>query len=190
MIGWRLDCSRHRPALDRFVELRESGDTTPGALTHLDGCPRCRREIEESAALAIALRRIGSDPVAGPRPDGWLVLRSRIERGHEPRWRRRIDLAGAIAGVALAAAILLPTAWSSLRPSTLDEAGPLPAATADAVRRDAAAEAAWLRRNLAARKEAASDSPTVAIRPAQDVFGPEARIAPAAPSAAAGPLAQ
>ncbi|MHB8459236.1 MAG: hypothetical protein ACYDAK_10010 [Candidatus Limnocylindrales bacterium] len=191
-------CSRHRAALEAFVERREIDRSTGAALAHLATCRRCDAELVAFALTATALRRLAADAAAGSRSRpsiaagdplfGWPELRARIERGREPRWRWRSQVGGAIVAIGLVAALIGPPSILSVAQPALDEAGAVPVASADAGRHDAAAEAAWIRQNIRAGKEAAIDGAAPAPRPNAAVFGPEARPLP--PPAPIGPVAR
>ncbi len=195
MIGLQA-CSRHRAALEAFVERREAGPSTEAALAHLATCQHCDAELAAFALTATALRRLAADAaaVSRSRPSiaggvasiGWPELRERIERGREPRWRWRSQLGGAIAAIGLVAALIGPASVLTVAQPSLDEAGAVTLASADAGRHDAAAEAAWIRENIRAGKEAAIDQAPPAPRPVVAVFGPEAR--PLAPPMPPGPV--
>lgn len=190
MIGPQA-CSRHRAALEAFVERREIDRSTGAALAHLATCRRCDAELAAFALTATALRRLAADAAVGSRSRpsiaagapsiGWLELRARIERGREPRWRWRSQLGGAIVAIGLVAALIGPPAVLSVARPPLDEAGAMAVASADAGRYDAAAETAWIRQNIRAGKEAAIDGAAPPPRPNAAIFGPEARPLPPPP---------
>jgi hypothetical protein len=99
-----LSCRRHRGALVAFVDRREEGPSTPGALLHLDRCARCRGELESIALTIVALHRLAGAldlavPPAAPAP--------RVGRGGRTRLPRLV-LAGPLLATAIAGVLLLP----------------------------------------------------------------------------------
>lgn len=114
MLRRRDACAVHRPALVDFVERGARGPESPAALGHLARCARCERDLTEVAQTVIALRRIGqrASLVEAP-PDGWNVLRERLERSQraadDAARRLRRAFGGAVVSIAVVALVAIPS---------------------------------------------------------------------------------
>jgi hypothetical protein len=115
MIRRRQDaCVIYRPALVDFVERQALGPDSPAALDHLARCAPCERDLSELALTVIALRRLGAHAgeIEAP-PDGWTILRQRIERSQRAaddaarRFRRAFG--GAVVALAVFAMVAIPS---------------------------------------------------------------------------------
>ncbi len=127
MIPWRRSaCAGHRAALLDFIDRRERGPGTDAALAHLDRCRTCETELSEIALMITVLRRIRAEvQVAEPPRDAWERVRRVAARRPVPPWRWRISLGSTVLATALAAIVVMPTAFGSL-------AAPSPPITGDA----------------------------------------------------------
>ena len=120
MIRRRDDpCAVFRPTLVDFVERRALGPDSPAALDHLGRCTRCERDLTDVAQTVIALRRLAAraSTVEAP-PDGWAMLRDRLERSQRAaddaarRFRRAFG--GAVVAVAVIAMVAIPSLTGSV----------------------------------------------------------------------------
>jgi hypothetical protein len=155
-------CSLHRSALLDFVDARHAdpsgradrsggqhiardggtGDVaTELALAHLDSCPECRTDLEETALAIVALRRLHSEATEAAAametaeaeesadreatPAAWSRLRGRLERPRTPAWQVRTTLGGLLAGAGLVATLVAPVAVWQPRPSSVSESRPI-----------------------------------------------------------------
>jgi hypothetical protein len=129
---FRRPCRRHQEALLAFVDRREVGPTTDGALAHLDRCDRCGAELVDVAQAIHAMRTIGREAAMLEPPAGdWPVLAARVRRPGEPAWRWRMPLAGLVASAAVVALLVGPGSVWRTRPVTMQEAGTDPVLLAD-----------------------------------------------------------
>jgi hypothetical protein len=111
----RSACAGHRAALLDFIDRRERGPGTDVALAHLDRCRHCETELSEIALAITALRRIRSEvQLAEPSRDAWERVRRVAVRRPAPPWRWRISLGATMVAAALAAVVVMPTAFGSL----------------------------------------------------------------------------
>jgi hypothetical protein len=110
----RAGCHRHADDLLAFADDRDIAAVDAAALAHLDTCPDCRREVEQAALAAVALRRLGAVAAdVEPSADVWPRLQARLTR-RPVAWRWRAPLAGLLVSAAVVAVALTPAAW--LRP--------------------------------------------------------------------------
>jgi hypothetical protein len=113
-------CSRHRPWLIDHIDgggpaLEEA---PAAALDHLGRCDRCRRELEATALVITALRRLGDEAAATVPPPLTAVeraaLRRRVEAGDLPTTAHRAAFARSpLVGAALAVVFSLPLVLSN-----------------------------------------------------------------------------
>jgi hypothetical protein len=81
-----LGCEQVRELAGELLE----GGNHPDVYAHLMGCPRCRRLVEEVAAIEQAARSL---PAVEPRPELWLRLKTAAEAEglwEESAWRRLV----------------------------------------------------------------------------------------------------
>jgi len=125
-------CARYRAGLLDFIDRRERGPGTDVALAHLDRCRSCETELSEIALAITALRRIRAEVQrAEPSRDAWdRVRRAAVCRPAAP-WRWRMSLGTTMVAAALAAVVVLPTAFGSLAAALPPIAGGDASATLD-----------------------------------------------------------
>jgi anti-sigma factor RsiW len=124
-------CRRHRAALTDFVDRGELGDHAEAAFAHLDRCDRCVEELEATALMITALRRLG-DAMAHQEPgaDAWPRLRTRLESRRTERFAGRSVRAAHLMGAALMGCLVASIAIAgpdaiiapSSAPATIPEA--------------------------------------------------------------------
>lgn len=108
-------CAGHRAALLDFVDRRERGPGTDVALAHLDRCRTCETELTEIALTITVLRRIRAEvQVAEPSGDSWERVRRVAARRPAAPWRWRMSLGATVVAAALAAVVVMPTAFGRL----------------------------------------------------------------------------
>jgi hypothetical protein len=111
----RTPCDRYRSTLIDFVDRRERGPLTPAALAHLDGCGRCRADLEATALAVMALRRMGGSARQAPVP----ATRWQPVKRAPSRRPALAGLGGALLAAAVASLILLPGA-TQRTPASVD----------------------------------------------------------------------
>jgi anti-sigma factor RsiW len=119
-------CLFARRRLSAYLDKALEAGTSRRMVHHLDGCPRCRQEIEGLRRMAVLLRQ-AIPAAAEPDWTGFWPgivrgVRDGIPRGAiavQRRWSRRWVLSGA--AVAAVAALSLVVAYEHLGPSGPDE---------------------------------------------------------------------
>jgi hypothetical protein len=165
MTGRAVSCRRHRRTLEAFVDRAERGPATPNALEHLAVCASCEREMTELALTIAALRRAGREVRATPVP---VVAPARVAALATRRptpWPFRLQLGSVLAGVAIAAVVVLPSAGRTQVPPSDAVLSPRQAVTA-----------AW--RAAESRIAAAPDTPSFAAPSSLPPRYPEGRTRP------------
>lgn len=187
----RARCRRYADDLLAFADHRDTAAVDAAALAHLDICPQCRHEVEQTAMAAVALRRLGAFAADGePSADVWPRLRARVAR-RPARWRWRAPLAGLLVSAALVAIVLAPAAWLRPPDAYIQEVG-LQASIFDAQRAaEDRSEAAALEQQLALRvRPIPSDDPATAPEAVDAVWlGPDG-LRPARPAAPSSVVTQ
>jgi len=108
-------CAGHRAALLDFVDRRERRPGTDVALAHLDRCRSCETELTEIALTITVLRRIRAEvQLAEPSGDSWERVRRVAARRPAAPWRWRMSLGATVVAAALAAVVVMPTAFGPL----------------------------------------------------------------------------
>ncbi len=128
-----LTCYRTRRRLGAWLDGGLDEAEARAAGVHVDGCARCRSEVE-------SLRRLRALLVAGfraPAPADWTGFWPAVVRGIQDarpaakppgrRWRPRLAVGGALAAAALAALVIWPLTHETTKPDnvvvSLAEAG-------------------------------------------------------------------
>ena len=114
MIAFFFDraCGRHRAVLLESVEGRWDA-ASPAALAHLDQCPRCERELSLTALTLAGLRRLAAESrYVEPSPDGWTMIRGRLQRPAPARWPAAFGLGKAVVSVGVLVTLIAPV-WIS-----------------------------------------------------------------------------
>lgn len=138
MIDLIGSCRRHRAVLTDFVDRGDLSASAEAAFVHLERCGRCVSELESTALMITALRRLGAAMARQePRPDAWPRLRARIEARDNYGFRGRATRAGHLAGAALIGCLVASVAI--VGPGSTDPSSP-PPFTPEAARFDAPAE--------------------------------------------------
>lgn len=132
MIADRRACRATQAAIADLVGVWATGPAPVGtrptdrrverALAHARVCPGCRTTIEGAMLVDRRLRRYARAIHRAPVPDVWLRLRRRLTR-RRAAWRWRAGLAGLVAGTAMVALVVGPSAAWRPRLTTLQEAG-------------------------------------------------------------------
>ncbi len=107
--GCRRECLGYQAALLDFVDHREAAPAVGAALTHLERCRVCERELAATAVVITALHRLWEEANgAEPPADAWPRLRDRVAHpSRPPRWQPG-KVAGLLAGAGLVMALMLP----------------------------------------------------------------------------------
>jgi len=101
-------CERLRTELQDYLDGRLHGARERRVQEHLEGCPLCRRELEDLSCLVAAMQEL---PTPRPSADFWPRLQARLAAAPRPSsaWKLRVWLPAAVVAAALVLlALLLP----------------------------------------------------------------------------------
>jgi predicted anti-sigma-YlaC factor YlaD len=102
-------CARHRAVLLESVDGRWEA-ASPAALAHLDRCTRCERELSLTALTLAGLRRLAAESrYVEPSPDGWILIRGRLQRPAPARWPVAFGLGKAVVSVGVLVTMIAPS---------------------------------------------------------------------------------